>query len=859
MDVRISQGAARRSLFACASIAGLLLVSPGCQWFKSSVEEWWAPTRDGNELDDKLTKTIADSQPASPPAEPATEAPPAKAQESARPASAAAPATKGASDALAAALAKDAWGLNVSLPSASQAEPAFRWRNPALENTLRLPPPERPDLLPWLKDNDPVASANAAIILARWQHGDPTARLVASIRNADLRMPLRQAAVEALGNVPSPAAATALQQLLDQYGQFAGPAARAYVSELHADLLTALARQAPPDARPMWTAPFKSPDPLVRMTALQCWAQSTTPIPPAALELRGDSDMRVRIALVKTLGHRRDPRGYDYLRRSLDDFDLTVRLAAIAALGDLGTPEARVSLEKMQKHTGETLRAAAVEALAACKADAAVAASAGDKSWRVRLAVANGIKQDPDMAVRNARQVERMILTLVADKNLQVQQAAVSAVQSWPLEQAGPALFLALRDGGFQVRRLAAAQLAERWPPAAEFPVDGAAEARLAAVDKLQATWHVQFGALQQFQPPIVNEAPRATLARLEAQFRRQVAALAAVDADAASQAPAELATADLARLPGLIARLQDAALPKDEHRAAVQALRELGPAIIAPLEHMAVDDGQNLPDALFSDVLPTLGKEFAALDQLADSEAHRRWAAADKLVELTAERPLRPLAIERLATLMAAQKDVLVWQPIMNVVARDAREPAVRIVYMASSSESADVRRRACEYLELHPAAAHAATLLPLLEDPHTAVVAAAVRALGAGGGTTDTAPLAALLTRTDKHLRLDAATALVRLGSTEGAAALERLAADADPDLRRSTATAMGQLADPVFVPTLITMLDDRHDVARAALDSLAAAAGKDISAARPEDESPPTVAERIRRWQRWFAETR
>jgi HEAT repeat protein len=144
------------------------------------------------------------------------------------------------------------------------------------------------------------------------------------------------------------------------------------------------------------------------------------------------------------------------------------------------------------------------------------------------------------------------------------------------------------------------------------------------------------------------------------------------------------------------------------------------------------------------------------------------------------------------------------------------------------------------------------------LLEDSQSTVVAAAARALGAGGGLEDPGPLVALLTRPDKQVRLEAATSLARLGATEGIAALERLAADPDADLRRSTATAIGQLAEPVFVPTLFTLLEDRHDIARAALDSLTATVGKDVSAPRGDDESPPTVAERIRRWQRWYQES-
>ncbi len=64
------------------------------------------------------------------------------------------------------------------------------------------------------------------------------------------------------------------------------------------------------------------------------------------------------------------------------------------------------------------------------------------------------------------------------------------------------------------------------------------------------------------------------------------------------------------------------------------------------------------------------------------------------------------------------------------------------------------------------------------------------------------------------------------------------------------------MRQLADTMYIPTLVSLLDDRHDIARAALDALTTIVGRDV-AIHEDDESPPTSPERIRRWQRWYAE--
>ncbi len=614
MDVQLLRGR-----MASALLLSLLLAdASGCRSVKESIDEWWSPTRDGGKLDRSAEKpyetkaatandAAAGNSPAGSSIQQASHSVPL-----ARP-----------DGALCKALGKDAWALNIALPSTTNLEPTARWRNPAIEPTLRLPSEKRPDLAALIDDKDAIVAANAAILLARWEQGSPTPRLTATVRNAELRMPVRRAAIEALGLVKSPSPAPALRELLKEYGEFAGPAAHSYISELHSDLLVELARHVEVGPQPLWIKALKSPDPQVRIVALRCWSEAVDQsLPAIAVEMRNDSDARVRSAALHMLGKHRDPKAIEHLRRALDDFDLNVRLAAVSALGELGSEEAHATLEKLRQHTSELVRATSVEALAACQADAGVAAAADDKSWRVRLAVATALKNDPAMAGRNPREASRLILKLIVDKNPLVQQTAIAVVAEWPLDQAGPALFMALRDGGYHVRKTAALQLMERWPPAADFPMDGSTDSRITAIERLHAQWKAEFGGLSTaaFEPNI--EAPRVTLARLESQFRRQVRILKDDDRLAVVTAlPATATPADVESVRGLISQLNDSQLPKTARRDAVQSLRQLGPAVLPALEQLAIDDAQHMPDEVFTEVLPQVHPAFAALDQLRSAE----------------------------------------------------------------------------------------------------------------------------------------------------------------------------------------------------------------------------------------------
>ena len=61
------------------------------------------------------------------------------------------------------------------------------------------------------------------------------------------------------------------------------------------------------------------------------------------------------------------------------------------------------------------------------------------------------------------------------------------------------------------------------------------------------------------------------------------------------------------------------------------------------------------------------------------------------------------------------------------------------------------------------------------------------------------------------------------------------------------------MGELGDPVFVPTLLELAVQRNDVGRAALESLAKLTGQDFS--RNAEGEPLPRDTQVSLWQAWY----
>jgi HEAT repeat protein len=653
-------------------------------------------------------------------------------------------------------------------PIAQQSTPQ-RWRHQGVEKFIAAHADQAErlgEIRAAAASSNSTIATNAAILLGRDGHSEAMKPLVRAIQSSNTNPWQRRAAIEALADIDDVSIVPRLQQLIDEQCSALGRTNGhgAYLGEVHADLLDALARverrqndDSSTAGEPRFAAALSSPAAIVRRAGLLALANPATGALPADIShYAADEDRQVRQAALITIAARRRPDALDAMRRGLADRDLDARLAAIAGLGLIGeaNPDAKAELKQLATNQSELIRAAAYSPLLDTSDDhEQLAAAAADKSWRVRRIAAAALARHADR--RSAALAER----LVGDGNADVAAQMIKSLESWPLESAGPVLFKAMEGLSFMPRKFAAEQLARRWPPAKSYEVNATTDRRGQLVADLQQKWQATFGANKTFAPEKKSD---------------------------------------------------------------------------------------NEPDKR--------QLELAAVGRLATDDLSARRRAAEELRDRFAAKPLSSAALDRLAELISRENDALVWLPVFDLLATDAREPAMRLACTALGHPSPEVRRRACEHLAAHPDSAHGALLLVSLDDPDSVVVEAAVKALGRLDSLPDPNPLERLLASPNRELRVEAAKALTHAGAKSGIAALERLAFDADPQARRRAAVAMGETPDPSFVPDLIHMLDDRPEIRQAALASLPRVAGTEIPVAETavKDRSPASEADR---WKEWF----
>jgi HEAT repeat protein len=431
---------------------------------------------------------------------------------------------------------------------------------------------------------------------------------------------------------------------------------------------------------------------------------------------------------------------------------------------------------------------------------------------------------------------------LIADVNSDVAQAAIDSIGRWPLPEAGPILLSAMEGHTYPTRKAAAQQLAKIWPLATEFEIEATAPRRATEMEQLRQKWQYEAAA---------SAGPPAALA----PATDDKSPTSATDATGAAESERQLA-----EVQRLLAELdQPTTAPK--RAQTIDALVAIGPELPDLLHRAMQSSGSPLPEDVYDNALPAVSPDFATIKRLTSSDVRERQQAADALKTQTsqsttntaAQQPLGDLALERLVDLTIRESDPLVWSSIFAALEDDYREPATRLAYAALGHPAPEVRRRACEYLETHPDPHHGPLLAKSLTDPNPTVVEAAVHALGRLPSLDDPRPLENLLAADDHELRVAAADSLARLQFQSGIAALERLGYDAAPKVRRLAAVAMGHLPDPSVVPVLIRLLDDRPEVAKAALESLPRAAGHDLPP--PISLATDSQQSQIQRWKDWY----
>ena len=702
-----------------------------------------------------------------------------------------------------------------SVPSSAGEEPPYRWVYPAFEGLLLEHYVGPKDLAVHLGNADPVVSANAAIGLARL--GDPSVAGVLSAAAGNMRLPprLRSAAVETLGQIPDSVAL--LEGLVDQENGRADRTGGGYSPTVHAELVRVLGTQARAGDEPRLTQALSASADDVVLAALEVWQEApVTLFPQEGLALLDHPDPRIRARLPAVLAQHPASDTLLRLTAALADPDLRVRAAAIRALGVLGDEQAVAKLKPLLTEGVEAERAAAVEALADLGQAELVAAAAGDKAWRVRLVVAEVFARLP------GKPNTGLARKLLDDSSGEVQLRTVESIRIWPASSTEPLFLEALEGGSYRSQKLAAESLAESWPELGPrlrtFPFGRPPEVRAPVIAELRRTY-VQRG--------------RSTESQAEKPLRAEAA----------------FSSEQLISVAASILALQSPRIDAGGRQEALTNLRRHRADLADMLEYLVKHRGVVLPEIVYSTVLAESAPEFAELEQFRRDDVLARRNASQQLAQdLGARRP-GPLFLRRLADVAATETDGVVWQNLLTAISRSDDEPAFRLAYAALCHESSGVRLAACEHLGRYPRPEHATALLAVLDDSSVSVACAAMEALGKCGGDVNCEPIVQLLGSRNEDLQIAAAIVLTRFHRSEGPAALERLAYSHDERTRIRVAQAMGELALSEFASTLLRLLDDRHGVQLAALESLAAVADC------PEAEAPGLhQGDQIRAWRHW-----
>jgi HEAT repeat protein len=392
---------------------------------------------------------------------------------------------------------------------ATSATPHSRWRHSGLESVLSRDDAQKA-LRSALGASDAMVSGNAAIGLARFDEPRVLPRLVAIARSAERKLPMRGAAIEAMGMLAAHDADDALSELAEEFGRFKGPAKSRYISDLHADLVRAMGGRPGDHHAELLREALAGPTAAVRLEAAKAYLAGR-PCPRELVDLTADDAAAVRAAAIRALAASRHEEAQACVMRALSDYDLSVRLAAIEALGILPAAENSDSLRKLTASSSDIIRAAAVKALAARGASDAVIKAAGDPSWRVRSAVAESL-----VGASSGQRTE-LGHKLLADASLEVRRSIVRVAAEWPLEEAIPFLLTAVESPSAPTRRLAAERLASLWPASAELSPQASPERLAEEVAHLRRAWEQEHAqSIREVTPHNRHDTAVAPLATIE-------------------------------------------------------------------------------------------------------------------------------------------------------------------------------------------------------------------------------------------------------------------------------------------------------------------------------------------------------
>tara|TARA_R110002111_G_scaffold262875_1_gene342523 strand:- start:77317 stop:80454 length:3138 start_codon:yes stop_codon:yes gene_type:complete len=507
----------------------------------------------------------------------------------------------------------------------------------------------------------------------------------------------------------------------------------------------------------------------------------SSPWPENIMQIRWDSDAVIRWNFGYWAALVRHPDAEAILTSQLRDADLLVQNKAIEHLGILGTEQALALLQEQAERPQESSRIAAVLGLMPWGAHY-LAPLKDDAASSVRRTVAEGLGQtvSPEAAL--------LLRSLINDRSSDVQLAVIETISEWPDDLAIPLLLEGIQEGVFKTRRKSVMQLIHRTGSGGSISIEGPKAERIAAVRELVRTEQLPAGLWDQLMKhglQTSSEIDNRRVAEIQSYFQ------------------------------DLISQPRDSAA----HRHAYEELSNISPNEIGVLEKLILETSIEIPDEIYTELLPELDPDYTALNQLTSTHISDRRKAAQLLLISSQKVSLNPIIVKRLRKLMTHEQDRLVWRIVMSAIEKDNYEETAQLALLAINHNWPDIRILGCEYLGTYGLPHYATWLMPLLADKNDSVQLAAINAIGhchnplAINGVFNSSPdkspgpsLRSLLTHSSPRVRFETVVALCRLDDVEGMQEMVRLSNDKLNSTRLDAVREMGDSGKTRFVEPLI-----------------------------------------------------
>jgi HEAT repeat protein len=446
--------------------------------------------------------------------------------------------------------------------------------------------------------------------------------------------------------------------------------------------------------------------------------------------------------------------------------------------------------------------------------------------------------QDPLVRIEVARtfserctsQTATFARSYISDRNRKVQSATLEAVCGWSVEESGPLLLAAAKSPFQEVRCYAVEMLAQRGVAYSGFDPEDKPEKQAAQHQELVETFRETVGVDPMLESNNKERNPSPI---------QQVSAIAPEDAK-------------LSEVRKCLDDWSDRTMPSEQRQLIHRRLTVHGHRLMPMIDHLFTVEKQNIPESLdrvFAEVEPI----FQEIEKLKSDDLSTVRRAATELSRLGAVGSPPKLAAKRIVDLAAKQDDPLVLTSLLTALENADPDLVCQLARPLLQSDSARVRRLACEMLKQFGTSEDVELLHDSLRDSSREVVCGALSAIdtlleeeGADASSV-LQTLKVMLTQGDAGMQVDVASTLHRQGHSEGTDALRRLAASSDHNARIYVARTIPGLGDPVFVPILIRFLDDTNGTVRSeALKGLPKLTGQDIGGGSTQQQ--------IERWKGW-----